>query len=128
MKDFDDWNDVKKVIEGYGRSPVKTGEVFWCRLGLNIGVEQDGKGDNFMRPVVVLKKFSNQIVLILPLTTKNHTGDWYVDLVVEGKEVQGILNQIRPIDTKRLLSSMEQLSEKEVLKIIEKYYQLIKEK
>lgn len=100
--------------------------MYWCRIGLNIGVEQDGKGDNFMRPVIILKKFSDQIVLVIPLTTKNHKGDWYIDLSIDNKDVQGVLNQIRPIDTKRLLSSMGQIGRTEVTKIITAYYEIIK--
>ena len=125
-KDFDEWNSEKKKVEEYHRAPVKTGEVYWCRIGLNIDVEQDGKGDNFMRPVIILKKFSDQIVLVIPLTTKNHKGDWYIDLSIDNKDVQGVLNQIRPIDTKRLLSSMGQIGRTEVTKIITAYYEIIK--
>lgn len=38
-KDFDNWNELKKKIENYNRAPVKLGEVYWARLGLNVGVE-----------------------------------------------------------------------------------------
>lgn len=106
MKQFDEWNSVKKEIEDYHRAPVKLGEIYWCRIGLNIGVEQDGKGDDFMRPVIIIKKFSDQIVDKTP--------------------AQEILNQIRPIDTKRLLSSLGQIGTTEVSKIINAYYEIIK--
>jgi len=33
-------------------------EIWWASLGANIGYEQDGKHENFERPVLVLKKFS----------------------------------------------------------------------
>ena len=46
-------------------------------LYINIGVEIDGKNDNFKRPILILKKFSDEIILAVPLTTKKHEGDWY---------------------------------------------------
>ncbi len=126
MKNFDQWNEVKKKIDGEARAPVKTGEIYWCRLGLNVGVEQDGKGDESQRPILVIKKYSHQIVLGIPLTTKFHRGDWYFDLKFKGEKMQVILNQSRPIDTKRLLSSMGQISERELSKIIDAYCKLIR--
>ena len=83
--------------------------------------------DFFMRPVIIIKKFSSQIILIIPLTTKSHRGDWYIDLEINKTPAQGVLNQIRPIDTKRLLSSMGQIGKSEVLRIINAYYKIIKE-
>ncbi len=55
MKDFDAWNKVKQnthVLQTL-RYP-KEGEIWWCKLGLNIGDEQDGKGTRFERPVVII--------------------------------------------------------------------------
>jgi mRNA interferase MazF len=125
-KDFDGWNKVKKETHSSKRAPVKLGEVYWCKLGLNIGVEQDGKESSFQRPVIIIKKFSNQIVLIAPLTTQVHKGDWYFDMVLFERKQQVILNQIRPIDTKRLTESMGQILKKDVEDILERYVQLIK--
>ena len=57
MKDFDSWNRIKKKTHGSSRVKYpKEGSVWWCKLGLNIGDEEDGKGDYFERPVLILKK------------------------------------------------------------------------
>jgi mRNA-degrading endonuclease toxin of MazEF toxin-antitoxin module len=106
MKDFDKWNNSKKKINKKFRPLIKQGRIYWCNLGLNIGVEQDGKGDNFQRLVIVIKKFSNQFALIAPLTSKLHTGNWYLDMHILDKNAQVILNQIKPVDTKRLLEEV----------------------
>ena len=37
--------------------------------GKNIGFEQNGKGSNFVRPILVLRKFNSSIFWGLPLTT-----------------------------------------------------------
>ena len=44
QKDFDGWNEVK--IETNGEEPRRytVREIWWCRLGANVGTEQDGKG------------------------------------------------------------------------------------
>lgn len=36
----------------------KEGQIWWCHLGMNLGEEEYGKGPNFTRPVLILKKFS----------------------------------------------------------------------
>ena len=48
LKPFDDWNSDKKRIdatEDYLPRYYKR-EVRWCRLGVNIGFEQDGAGED----------------------------------------------------------------------------------
>lgn len=129
MKDFDKWNVVKRKTDlTEKRPPVRVGEIYWCKIGLNIGVEQDGKDEAFQRPVLVIKKFSNEIILITPLTSKEHAGDWYSEINFENKKSWCVLNQTKPIDTKRLLSSMGEISEKELSKIINTYCNLIQKK
>ena len=57
--DFDKWNNKKKQLHVRTNAPTfKEREVWWCSLGANIGTEQNGKGQNFTRPVLVLRKFS----------------------------------------------------------------------
>ncbi len=126
MKDFDTWNEVKKKVEESKRIPVKAGEICWCKIGINVGTEEDGKGSKFTRPILIMKKYSHQSILVAPLTTKSHTGSWYYDLNFKDKALQVILNQARPIDTKRLFLSMGQVSEKELEKIINAYCNLVK--
>ena len=64
MKDFDTWNEEKKIVNErridenlffYDR------EVWWCSVGINVGIEADGKNSNFERPILVLKKFNSNI-------------------------------------------------------------------
>ncbi len=125
MKDFDKWNTSKKKINKKLRPIIKQGKIYWCNLGVNVGVEQDGKGDNFQRLVIVIKKFSSQFVLVAPLTSQPHCGNWYLDIQLLSKNSQVILNQIKPIDTKRLLEEVGEISEQKVKEIIQKYILLI---
>jgi len=56
--------DNKKIIP-----QIKQREIYWANIGENIGFEQNGKGDNFMRPLLIFKKFSNNIFFGIPLST-----------------------------------------------------------
>ena len=47
-------------------------------IGKNIGYEQNGKGDEFLRPVVVLRKFSNRYFLGVPLSSKEKGGNYFL--------------------------------------------------
>ncbi len=109
MKDFDNWNNVKKRTNKDIRVKYpKEGSVWWCRLGLNIGDEEDGKGSYFERPVLILKKFNNNLFWILPLSTVRKDHNKYYGLVeFTDSQVQScILSQIRLIDSKRLSEFM----------------------
>ena len=102
-KNFNGWN--KKKIElnnGNFNDYVHTREVWWCSLGLNIGFEQDGKHDSFERPVLVIKKFSNDIVLIVPLSSRIKDGVYYFNFTHDNKVFSALISQIRLISTKRL--------------------------
>ena len=126
MKNFDGWNEVKKKIDQRISVPIKIGEICWCKFGLNIGREQNGNLIDYQRLVIIIKKFSTEFVLVAPLTTKIKKGDWYSDIEVLNQKGQVILNQIKPIDTKRILKIVGQVSEKEVENILERYIALLK--
>jgi mRNA interferase MazF len=56
-KDFRKWHFRKKLVHESKNIPYfYEREIWWCSIGLNVGYEQDGKNDNFERPVLVLKK------------------------------------------------------------------------
>ena len=118
-KDFDGWNERKKKInEITNRQFFKEGEVWWVHLGLNIGYEIDGKGTEYERPVVVIKKYNQYSFLALPLSTVNKSNIHYVSIgVIGGKENYGIMSQLRNIDSKRLINQIGEV-DSALLKII----------
>lgn len=103
-KDFDGWNRVKKATHTQERTPFfHEREVWWTRIGVNIGHEQDGKGTQGLRPVIILKKFNNDTCLCIPLTKRVHISPFHFKFVLHGRVVNSaILSQIRLIDAKRL--------------------------
>lgn len=103
QKDFDTWNNKKKELDNNAFSDyVHTQEVWWCSLGINIGFEQNGKHELFERPVLIIKKFSNDVVLIIPLSTKTRQNIYYFNFTHNSNEFSALLSQVRLISTKRL--------------------------
>ena len=104
-KDFDQWNEKKKRI--HARSDATfyhEREIWWCALGANVGFEQDGSGDEYRRPALILRGLSRQTCLIVPLTAavKDHKLRPSIG-PVDGKEARALISQIRVIDGKRLV-------------------------
>lgn len=112
-KDFDAWNNEKKVLEnGNGRVFYHTREIWWCSLGVNIGFEQDGTGKNFDRPVVIIKGFNDSVFFGVALTGRVKKGKYYFPLGnIDNKEASAILSQVRLIDTKRLIKKIGMLDD-----------------
>ena len=70
-KDFNRWNVLKKYLNDAGRIfYAHPREIWWCSLGINVGAEIDGKHENFERPVIVMKVYSKETLIVLPLTSK----------------------------------------------------------
>lgn len=106
--DFDTWNLLKQDINSRSTPPFfHERELWWCTLGKNIGFEQDGSGELYRRPVLILKGLSRQTCLVIPLTTSLHEHKFRPSAgLIEGKEVHALLTQIRAIDSKRLTSKI----------------------
>lgn len=120
-KDFDKWNIKKKELHNRADVPFfHEREIWWCSLGINIGFEQDGSGDECRRPVLVLKGLSKKTFLAVPLTTsiKSHLMRPSIGKV-EGEEARALISQIRVIDTKRLVRKIGYL-DKEVFERMRK--------
>ncbi len=120
-KDFDGWNERKKDVHRDGtRKLYHEREVWWCSLGVNVGFEQDGAGEEFRRPVIVLKGLSRQTCLVIPLTTSSHIHPMRPSVgAVDGKAARALLSQIRVIDTKRLVRKVGYL-DKNIFQNIQK--------
>lgn len=105
MKNFDEWNKRKKEIDFKQKKTIlpKKREVWWISVGLNIGVEEDGKNNEFERPVLVIKTFNRQCFLGIPITSADKNNKKYYFPINHNKnEYFLILSQIRLFSTKRL--------------------------
>lgn len=79
-------------------------------MGINVGFEQDGKGEDFLRPVVVFKKFSKDSFLGIPLTSMQKNGRFYQSFKLAERDNTAILSQVRLYDAQRLAYKMGRMS------------------
>jgi mRNA interferase MazF len=104
--DFDRWNTIKKRLAHDVPPPLafpKNGEVWMCTLGKNLGREQDGGPSDFSRPVLVVKKFNNEMFWVVPLSTKQKPLDFYFNYNdPTGVPVAAVLAQLRLVSINRL--------------------------
>jgi hypothetical protein len=110
--EFNKWNKIKQrvhVSEKRVFFPHES-EVWMCTFGKNIGYEQNGSGENFSRPVLIVKKFNSHMFWVAPLSTKQKNLDFYFNFTdPERNEVSVILAQLRLISAKRLSRKMYEL-------------------
>jgi len=133
-KDFKKWMENKSGIHNDKIRPFfHEREIWFSSLGENVGFEQDGSGENFMRPALVLRKFNNEVIWVLPLTRTDKTGKYYFHISpvddtgnADGKASVVILSQIRLIDAKRLQYKIGDVKEEEFIKLKEALIALLK--
>jgi mRNA interferase MazF len=104
VKDFQIWGVRKNAIQTdemtryfYER------EVWWSAVGCNVGYEEDGKNDDFSRPVLILRKFNHHFFLGVPLSTTGKMGKYYHRFECSPGYVTALLSQVRAFDARRLL-------------------------
>jgi mRNA interferase MazF len=120
MKDFDNWNNIKKTLEaGKNNAFCKNAEIWWCSLGLNVGFEQDGKNQLFERPVLVVRRFNKFVFWGVPLSTKiKPENPHYLRLRHDNQDYSAIISQLRLYDSKRLQRKMYKISKEQFDKVI----------
>ncbi len=104
QKDFDEWNKKKKKIDSKeNRVYFKEGEIWWLHLGLNIGYEANGKSEQYLRPIIILKKYNMYSFLSVSLTTSDTINKYRISVgKILNKEAVANISQLRYLDSKRL--------------------------
>jgi mRNA interferase MazF len=108
QKDFDAWNKHKKVINREGVYVFfHPRELWFAHLGANVGFEQDGRGTEFLRPILIVRKFNNEVLWALPLTrTSKPDNPYYANFNYIGfPEVEGapLLSSVAILTIGRLI-------------------------
>ncbi|HTH92922.1 MAG TPA: type II toxin-antitoxin system PemK/MazF family toxin [Candidatus Paceibacterota bacterium] len=126
MKDFDRWNGLKKKIDQRNRKPyAHSREIWWCSLGINIGVETDGKNDYFERPVLIIKVYNKESLLVLPITSKENNDPFHFEIHFKNITTWIKLTQLRTISTKRLYRKIRTLDQETFTVLISKIKELL---
>ena len=118
-KDFKGWIRIKKKIhyENVLRS-IKEGEIWWCRIGENVGNEICGKGKDFLRPVLIIRKLSKTNFIGVPLTSQRHVGSWYVEFEFGRKYEYAIVSQVENVSVKRLFYKMGEVPKDDLMRVV----------
>lgn len=105
---FDKWNIRKRQLHRCSAIVLfHERELWWCSVGINIGHEENGKGVNFVRPVVVFRKFNREVFWGVPVTTKLRSEKYYVSISVgDDLRRQAKISQLRLLDARRLVSKI----------------------
>jgi mRNA-degrading endonuclease toxin of MazEF toxin-antitoxin module len=105
---YEKWSCLKIKINSKKDIYCNPGEIWWCSMGVNIGVEIHGKNDLFERPVLIIKVYNLSSILIVPITSKNKFGQYYEE--IEGIRGRVILSQPRTLSSKRLARKIQKIS------------------
>ncbi len=119
--DFNEWMHIKysaNIRNMPDDMYVHVGEVWWVNWGKNIGFEQDGKGSDYSRPILVLRVLSRSTFLVVPLTTSKQKHNFRIPISdFGGKKSKVVISQIRVIDIKRFQELVGSTSAKSVKEI-----------
>ncbi len=130
-KDFQAWHRKKEQINTLRPPFFHEREIWFCYLGANVGFEQDGTKEEFLRPVLVVRKFNNEIFWAVPLTKSHKKSDaktdkyYYRFSFIDGIQSLAILSQIRLIDARRMSRCIGMIPESDFARLKEKLKALL---
>lgn len=124
---YNSWNKNKQIISKNNKLiKFQQFHIIFIKVGLNIGFEQDGKGNDFLRPVLVYKKFNSRIFLGIPLTSKENHDKFHFEFEYKrGINSYAILSQIKLFDIQRAKYYDGKISKENFRKLQEKMLDLI---
>ncbi len=113
-KEFNKWNKLKKKID-FKKLKIfyRERDIWWANLGKNVGVEQDGKNDNFTRPILILMKFNKNSFWGLPTSTQEKKGKYFYTFKRDNMEYSINLSQLRLFSSKRLFKKLSRLNKED---------------
>lgn len=106
--EFDLWHKQKKHLNKHkAHKYFRTREIVLIRAGLNVGIESNGKGDLFLRPVVIMRKISQNMAIVVPLTTKVKDNAWFQhSFIFKSKKSAAVITQLKCIDGARVFKKI----------------------
>lgn len=140
---LDQWNEFKKIIQTQRKKNQlnkknvfygSVGDIHSCRLGINIGYEENGKWCLYARPVLIIKKIGI-MYFVVPMTTSekhniyhhilNNTQLNYHKSQTPVPVSTLILSQVRVVDASRFSHKIATVSLSEMSLIKEKLKTLL---
>lgn len=129
MKNYDEWNIIKqKADKKENKVGFKVREIFWLRLGQNIGAEEYGKGNEFQRPVLIVKRLTADIFIGVPLTSSLKSNDYFHQFRYNTKKGElinsAMILQLKTFDKKRLMTRIGMINKNDFELVLEKISRL----
>ena len=127
MKKFNEWNEVKKQVDERKISiNFKEREIYWVSIGENIGFEQNGKGQEFARPVIIIKKLNKQLFFGVPLSTTIRDGSYFYNFeFLKNLKSSALLVQAKVFDIKRANQKLGMINKKDFTELKKKLGELL---
>ncbi len=113
FSDYNAWNHKKQDISFSRPARVffREREIWWCSIGLNVGCEENGKGELFNRPILILKKYGTESFYGIPISTTKKSGSFYFSININGIKSTCLLTHGRLLDFRRLTQKIITLDE-----------------
>jgi sulfate adenylyltransferase subunit 1 len=124
---FEQWNEKKQIIHNEKKYlKFRERDILFLSVGKNIGNEQYGKGEEFLRPVLVYKKFNKRTFLGIPLSSVEKNGSYYFSFNYT-KDIISTANfsQIKTFDIKRAKYRSGVINEQDFEKLSKKLIKLL---
>jgi len=132
MEQYDKWNKIKKETQLNKRKlGIKQRDIFWAKIGLNIGNEEYGKGKDFVRPLIIIRQLTHDLFIGVPTTTSTkENNDYfhnikYIDKTHQDIHSSAMILQQKVYSKKRLLSKIGTVDSENFNIIIAKLKKLI---
>ncbi len=128
LQKFLDWLKKKTYISERKLDSsfhVSAGEVWWCSLGENIGVEMNGKGEDYLRPVLVFKYFNKNHIWVLPISSQD-SSPFHLKIPSQPSPERVVISQIRTVSTLRLYRYINKLNVSDFHYITDSFMDLLK--
>jgi mRNA interferase MazF len=124
---FVSWTKLKIRIhiQDIAKFP-KEREIWWASLGQNVGVEINGKNEKFERPVLVVKTYNLDSMLVLPISSKIKEDDYCFKFLNNNGE-ENIINisQLKSVSVKRFIRKIYKMDNEKFAEIKEKLKSLL---
>ena len=105
IKRFLEWIKIKSETHDVKLLPsFQEGEIWWVNLGENVGHEEDGKGNLFLRPFVIIRKFNKELLFGVPCSSIYKDNKYYfkIDAETDNFHSSALLSQGRVLSSRRL--------------------------
>ncbi len=104
-KNFDAWNEIKCLIhvKNTERILIQQGAIWLMNVGVNVGSEVDGKGTDFARPVIVIRRINDSTFYGIPVSSKIVEDFYRIRFKMLREDRIALFSQMRSFDKKRCI-------------------------